>query len=69
MTNPALAGLAGMKIKKVGDATITLQPKEGMGQMIVENRFLIQIQGDGLSEEEVLQLAGGVKLDVLKNLK
>jgi hypothetical protein len=69
MSNPAIAGLAGMKMKKVGGNTVTLQKDQGMGQLVVDNRFLIQIQGSKLKEEDVLELAAGVKTDVLKKLK
>ncbi len=69
MSNPAIAGLAGMKMKKVGEQTVTLQKDQGMGQMVVDNRFLIQIQGSKLKEAEVLELAAGVKTQVLKDLK
>ena len=69
MSNPAIAGLAGMKMKKVGEQTVTLQKDQGMGQMVVDNRFLIQIQGSKLKEAEVLELAAGVKIDLLKALK
>lgn len=69
MSNPAIAGLAGMKMKKVGGNTVTLQKDQGMGQIVVDNRFLIQIQGSELKEAEVLELAAGVKTDVLKELK
>jgi hypothetical protein len=69
MSNPAIAGLAGMKMKKVGDQTVTLQKDQGMGQIVVDNRFLVQIQGSKLKEAEVLELAAGVKTEVLKALK
>jgi hypothetical protein len=40
-----------------------------MGQIVVDNRFLIQIQGSELKEADVLELAGAVKTDVLKEIK
>ncbi len=69
MANPAIAGLAGLKMKKAGDNTVTIQKDAGMGQIVVDNRFLIQIQGDALKEEELLELAGGIQTKVLKELK
>lgn len=69
MSNPAIAGLAGLKMKKAGDNTVTIQKDAGMGQIVVDNRFLIQIQGDSLKEEDILELAGGVQTKALKDLK
>lgn len=69
MSNPTIAGLAGMKMKKVGGNTVTLQKGQGMGQIVIDNRFLVQIQGGELKEEDILELAGGIKTDVLKDLK
>ncbi len=69
MANPAIAGLAGLKMKKAGDNTVTIQKDAGMGQIVVDNRFLIQIQGSDLKEEEILELAAGVKTGVLKDIK
>jgi hypothetical protein len=69
MSNPAIAGLTGMKMKKVGGNTLTLQKSQGMGQLVVENRFLIQIQGSDLKEQDILDLAAGVKTDLLKAIK
>ena len=69
MSNPTIAGLAGMKMKKAGDNTVTIQKDAGMGQIVVDNRFLIQIQGSDLKESDLLELAAGVKTSVLKDLK
>lgn len=69
MSNPTIAGLAGMKMKKAGANTVSIQKDQGMGQIVVDNRFLIQIQGSELKEADVLELAGAVKTDVLKEIK
>lgn len=69
MSNPAIAGLTGMKMKKVGGNTLTLQKDQGMGQLVVDNRFLIQMQGSDLKEQDILDLAAGVKTDLLKAIK
>lgn len=69
LSNPALGGLLGIKQKKVGDFSAMLHPKEGLLQMAVNNRFLVQIQGKKLTEDELAELAGGVKVDVLKGMK
>lgn len=69
LSNPALGGLLGIKQRKVGELTAMLHAKEGLLQMVVNNRFLVQIQGKKLSEEELADLAAGVKVDVLKAAK
>jgi hypothetical protein len=69
LSNPALGGLLGIKQKKVGDLTAMVHAKEGLLQMVVNNRFLVQIQGKKLTEEELADLAGGVKVEVLKTAK
>lgn len=69
LSNPALGGLLGIKQKKVGDLTAMLHAKEGLLQMVVNNRFLVQIQGKKLSEDELADLAAGVKVEVLKEMK
>jgi hypothetical protein len=58
-----------MKMKKAGANTVSIQKDQGMGQIVVDNRFLIQIQGSELKEADVLELAGAVKTDVLKEIK
>lgn len=69
LANPALGGLLGIKARKIGDHTAMVQAKEGLLQMAVNSRFLIQIQGKKLSEDELAELAAGVKLDVLTSIK
>ncbi len=69
LANPALGGLLGIKQKKVGDLTAMLHAKEGLLQMVVNNRFLVQIQAKKLSEDELAELAGGVKVEMLKAMK
>ena len=69
LKNPALGGLLGIKQKKVGDLSAMLHPKEGLLQMAVNDHFLVQVQGKKLSEDELADLAAGVKIDVLKAMK
>ena len=40
--------------------------KEGLLQFAVDQRYVVVIQGKKLSEEEILEIASGVKIDVLK---
>lgn len=69
LSNPALAGVLGIKQKQVGELTAMYHAKEGLLQMVVSDRFLVQIQAKKLSEEDILDLASGVKVDVLKGMK
>lgn len=69
LANPALAGVLGIKQKKVGDLNAMLHAKEGLLQMVVNDHFLVQIQAKKLSEDEILGLAAGVKVDALKAMK
>lgn len=69
LANPALGGLLGIKQKKVGDLTAMVHPKEGLLQLAVSERFLVQVQGKKLGEDDLAELAGGVKVDVLKEMK
>lgn len=69
LSNPALGGLLGLKTKSIGDLTAVIHAKEGLLQMVVNNRFLVQIQGKKVTEEELITLASGVKVDLLKAMK
>lgn len=69
LSNPALGGLLGLKTKSIGDLTAVIHAKEGLLQMVVNNRFLVQIQGKKVTEEELTTLASGVKVDQLKAMK
>lgn len=69
LKNPALGGLLGLKTRQVGDLTAMIQPKEGLLQMAVNDRYLVQIQGKKLTEEELATLAAGVKVEALKAVK
>ncbi len=69
ISNPALGGLLGIKSRKVGDAQAMVQGKEGMLQMAAGSRYMVTVQGKKLSEEELVDLASGVKVDVLKLMK
>lgn len=69
LSNPALGGLLGIKQRKVGELTAMMHPKEGLLQMVVSKHYLVQIQGKKLAEDELAELAGGVKVDVLQSAK
>jgi hypothetical protein len=69
LSNPALGGLLGLKTKSIGGLTAVIHAKEGLLQMVVNNSYLVQIQGKKLSEEELTTLASGVKVDLLKTIK
>ena len=66
LSNPALAGLLGIKTVKVGDKTAVVEAKKGLLQMTVNDRVIVMVQGKKISENDLVELAGGVKLDTLK---
>ena len=63
---PALGKLLGAKPREVGPYTAMYIGKEGILQFAVDQRYVVVIQGKKLSEEEILEIASGVKIDVLK---
>ncbi len=69
LANPALGSLLGAKAKKIGDIDAMMLPKQGLLQMIVANRYLVAVQAKKLTEEELIEVASGVKVDVLKAMK
>lgn len=69
LANPAIGGLLGMKAKKVGDVNAMVQPKEGLLQFAVNERYLVAVQGRKLTENELAELAAGVNIDLLKAKK
>lgn len=69
IANPAIGSLLGMKAKKVGGITAMMQPKEGLLQFAVNERHLVAVQGKKLTENELAELAAGVKVDLLQEKK
>ena len=63
---PALGKLLGAWPKQVGEETAMYFSKEGLLQFAVDKRYVVVIQGKTLAAEELLELAAGVKADVLK---
>ena len=63
---PALGKLLGAKPREVGPYTAMYIGKEGILQFAVDQRYVVVIQGKKLSEEEILEIASGVRIDVLK---
>lgn len=66
LSNPALAGLLGVKTTKIGDKTAVVEAKKGLLQMTVNDRVTVMVQGKKLTETDLVELASGVKLDALK---
>ena len=66
LSNPALAGLLGVKTTKIGDRTAVVEAKKGLLQMTVNDRLTVMVQGKKLTENDLVELASGVKLDALK---
>jgi hypothetical protein len=69
LSNPALGVLIGAKSQQVGSATALVIPKEGLLQMVVQDKFVVAVRGKKLSETQLAELAAGVNQDVLKALK
>ena len=69
LNNPAMAGAMGLKRKKVGAEKGLYNAKNHAFHMIVQNRFMIQINDSKASEADVLALAAGIDTKVLTNLK
>jgi hypothetical protein len=69
LANPALGSLLGARSAKIGDLDAMLLPKQGLLQMIVAKRYLVAVQAKKLSEPDLIQIASGVKVDVLKAMK
>jgi hypothetical protein len=66
MSNPQLAGLLG-KIVTVG-TTKAIQTKDGEINMLVANRFVVDVTGGGTADDK-LNYAKGVDLGVLSKMK
>lgn len=66
LANPALAGLLGVKTAKIGDKTAVVEAKKGLLQMTVNDRLAVVVQGKKLTENDLVELASGVKLEALK---
>jgi hypothetical protein len=66
MSNPQLAGLMG-KLVTVG-STRAIQTKDGEVNMLVANRFVIDVTGGGTADDK-LNYAKGVDVGVLSKMK
>jgi len=69
MGNPAMASAMGMKMHRLGDQKAMINEKEGSGNMIYKNRFLIQIQNSDLNAEQLLEIFKGINLNALDDQK
>ena len=70
--NPMLATADGGKIAKIKDqkAIVKCHPSDKTGEitLVVANRYLIQISGDGVTEEEMMAYAGAMDFAGLQAL-
>lgn len=70
--NPILATADGGKISKIKDAKaiVKCHPSDKTGEItiVVADRFLIQITGDGVTEEELMGYAGAMDFAGLQTL-
>lgn len=69
MNNPAYAAAAGLKMHRIGTKKAMINGKEGSATLSHNNRFLIQIQAKGLSEDEIFALLESLPLDKFDDLK
>jgi hypothetical protein len=69
MGNPQMAMAMGLKTRKVGDQRAIYNDKEGSMTMIVNSRFMIQINGSELDEASLMELAKGVDVAALAAMK
>ncbi len=65
---PALGQLLGAKPKDVGSYPAMFISKEGILQFAVNQRYVVLIQGKKLSESEIMEIANGLKLEILKDI-
>ncbi len=69
MSNPAMAAGMGMKMKRVGDQKAFYNKDSGGLSMIVQNKYLIQIENSEATEDELIDLVKGIDLEYLKNFR
>ncbi|MDB6076042.1 MAG: hypothetical protein JWO89_3682 [Verrucomicrobiaceae bacterium] len=65
---PALGQLLGAKPKEVGPYPAMFISKEGILQFAVNDRYAVLIQGKKLGESEIMEVATGLKLGILKDI-
>lgn len=66
LTNPEIGALLGAKPVSVGSHKAVYIEKQGILQFIVNQRFLVAVEGKKLKKEELLIIAQGIKTEVLK---
>jgi hypothetical protein len=66
LANPQIGALLGAKPVKVGSHPAVHIEKQGLIQFIVNKRYLVAIEGKKLKSSELMEIASGVKTEVLK---
>jgi hypothetical protein len=66
LTKPEISALLGAKPLAIGPHKAVYMEKQGTLQFIVEERFLLAVEGKKLKQEEVLEVARGLKTELLK---
>jgi hypothetical protein len=66
LTNPEIGALLGAKPVTVGKHKAVHIEKQGIIQFIVNQRFLVAVEGKKLKKEELLEIAQGVLTEHLK---
>ncbi len=69
LKSPALGQLLGQKTKVIEGHQGMMIPKEGILQFAVNDRYMVVVQAKKLGEDDLTELAKGVRLDVLASLK
>jgi hypothetical protein len=71
-TNPAMAAAAGIKMQRIGDqkAMVKYDPatKGGEVTIVVANRFMVTVEGDGAEQQDLLSYAGAIDFKKLQGL-
>jgi len=67
--NPAMAAQMGAKVRRVNGGKVVINEEEGSILQIVDNRFYVKIQGNGLKEAELIEMLKGVDASVFKDFR
>jgi hypothetical protein len=72
LTNPAMAAAAGIKMQRIGDQKAMVKydasSKDGELTMVVANRFMITVEGDGAEQQDLVSYAGAIDFKGLQGL-
>jgi hypothetical protein len=71
LSNPAILGASGIKLKKVGDQKGIWNFKDGSGDVtfVVDNRILVKVDGRSIDEATLLAYAGKIEFAKIAAMK